>query len=246
MLGSIAAVLVVLGSGARADGPPAPLPAAKPHVDAGVAAYGAGDYELAVREFTAAYKIDPQPAVLYAWAQSLRLGNRCSDAIAVYRRYLATNPNDAQTAATQHGISLCERARGPEHAPPPEPEPPPPPEPARPEPGPAIDDPRLRRWYADPVGGALVIGGAVSIGVGVGLLVRSSQNRDAAGGVVFRDDFLELLETATLQRRLGVAGLGLGAALVTGGVIRYVTRRERQRDVAIAVAGRSLVVLGRF
>lgn len=105
-----------------------------------------------------------------------------------------------------------------------------------------------RRWYADPLGGALVIGGAVSLGAGVGLLVRSSQNRDAAREAVYREDFLERLDTATLQRRLGAAALGVGAALVTGGVVRYVTRRDRPGAgaVTVGVADRALVILGRF
>lgn len=240
-LGWIAAILVASGSAARADGPLDPLPSAKPHVEAGVAAYAAGDYELAIREFTAAYQIDPQPAVLYAWAQSLRLGDRCADAIVVYRRYLATGPNEAQIAAAQGGISRCEREPSPEPA-----AAAPSPEPARPEPGPAIDRARPRPWYADPLGGALVIGGAASIGAGVGLLVRSGQHRDAARGATHREDFVELLDTATLQRRLGAVGLGVGAALVTGGVLRYVTRRDPPRAVAIGLAGRALVVRGSF
>lgn len=245
LLGWIAAILVASGSEARADAPRDPLPAAKPLVDAGVAAYGAGDYERAVREFEAAYEIDPQPALLYAWAQSLRLGGRCSDAIAVYRRYLETNPNEAQTAAARNGISRCEQALPPEPEPPAAPSDPAPPAPA-PGPSPAIDGARQGRWYADPLGGALVIGGAASIGVGVGLLVRSSQNRAAAGDATFREDFVELLDTATLQRRIGTVGLGVGAALVTGGVLRYVLRRDRPRAVAIAISGRALVLRGAF
>jgi len=245
-LGWIAAVLVASGAAARADERPETRPAAKPFLNAGVAAYSAGDYEKAAREFEFAYKIDPQPAVLYAWAQSLRLGNRCSEAIALYRRYLATEPNEAQTAAAQSGISRCEEVRSPElvtEAESPLPEPPPP---DRIEPVPAPEGRQPRAWYADPVGGALVIGGAVSLGIGAGLLVRSSQNRDAAGEATRREDFIDLLDTATLQRRIGAVGLGLGAALVTGGVIRYVTRPDRSRTAAIAISGRSLVIHGRF
>ncbi len=250
-LGWIATILVAAGSVARADEPPASRPAAKPFIDAGVAAYEAGDYETAIRELEAAHRIDPQPAILYAWAQALRLAGRCAEAIAVYRRYLATDPNAAQTAAAQHGITLCERARPAEPAPaaaPPEAPVDTPPDPARagPAAGPATDPSQRRRWYADPLGGALVIGGAASLGAGVGLLVRSSQNRDAAREAVYREDFVELLDTATFQRRLGAVSLTLGAALVAGGVVRYVTRRDRPGGVAVAVAGRALVILGRF
>ncbi|HSJ99904.1 MAG TPA: tetratricopeptide repeat protein [Kofleriaceae bacterium] len=250
-LGWIATILVATGSVARADEPPDPRPAAKPFIDAGVAAYEAGDYETAIRELEAAHRIDPQPAILYAWAQALRLSGRCAEAIAVYQRYLATDPNAAQTTAAQHGISLCERTRPAEPAPdtaPPATPPATPPAAARsePAPDPAIAPSQRRRWYADPLGGALVIGGAASLGVGVGLLVRSSQNRDAARDAMYREDFVELLDTATLQRRLGAASLGVGAALVAAGAVRYVTRRDRPGAVAVGVAGRALVILGRF
>jgi tetratricopeptide (TPR) repeat protein len=250
----IAAILIVSGSEARAAPPREPLPAARPFVEAGVAAYKEGDYETAIRNFSAAYQRDPQPAILYAWAQALRQGRRCADAIAVYRRYLATDPNEAQIAAARHGISLCEKTQ-PLEPDQPAPAPEQPGAPASEELAPAgvtppvapIDAPP-RRWYRDPLGGALVIGGAVSLGVGAGFLVRSSQNRGAAGDAVFREEFVELLDTATLQRRLGVVGLGVGAALVTAGIVRYVTQRPRDRGraVSIAVAGRSLVVAGRF
>ncbi len=258
----IAALLILSGSDARADGAREPAPAARPFVDAGIAAYKAGDYETAVRELSAAYKIDPQPAMLYAWAQALRLGNRCAEAIPIYRRYLATDPSEAQIAAAQNGISLCEKVLPPE---PPPAEPPPAqpedkeapaqpaesaqpaePEPPPPEAAPVQEEPAPRSWYADRLGGALVIGGAVSLGVGVGFLVRSSQTRDAAGEAMFRDDFVDKLDRATLQRRIGVAGLGVGAALVAGGVFRYVVLRERARAVSIAITGRSLIVGGRF
>jgi tetratricopeptide (TPR) repeat protein len=247
----LAAALVAAGSVARADEPPESRPAAKPFVDAGVAAYDAGDYEAAAREFEAAYRIDPQPAMLYAWAQSLRRAGRCAEAIAVYRRNLATDPNEAQATAAPHRRSLCEQARPPEpppHPAPAETAPDTPPAPARSgsAAGPALDRSRRRRWYADPLGGALVIGGAASLGVGVGLLVRSGQNRGAARDATYREDFVELLDTATLQRRLGAASLGVGAALVAAGAVRYVTRRDRPGAVAVGVAGRALVILGRF
>lgn len=275
----IAALLVASAADARADDSPGTAPAAKPFLDAGAAAYRAGDYETAARELERAYRIDPKPAVLYALAQALRQGGRCPEAIAAYRRYLATGPNDAQTTAAKNGITLCERASattpGPATAPG-EPSPdasgdgdsdgdgdstgdaPPGSAEAGPSPtptlaqGPAsgapIDAPRSRRWYADPLGGALVAGGAASLAVGAVFFVRAGSSRDAAHEALFRDDFVELLDTATRQRRIGAVGLGLGAALVAGGVVRYVTlggRADPPRAALVVGAG-AIAVRGRF
>jgi tetratricopeptide (TPR) repeat protein len=272
----IAALLVASAAEARADDSPGTAPAARPFLDAGAAAYRAGDYETAARELERAYRIDPKPAVLYALAQALRQGGRCPEAITAYRRYLATGPNDAQATAAKNGITLCERAGASTPTPTPTPVEPPPDgsgdtgagagdgdkPPGSPEAGPSptatpapgsasgapIDAPRPRRWYADPLGGALVAGGAASLAVGAVFLVRSSGSRDAADEAVFRDDFVELLDTATRQRRIGIVGLGLGAALVAGGVVRYVTLRGRDDlpRAALVVGAGAIAVRGRF
>lgn len=273
----ITALLVASAAEARADDSPGTAPAARPFLDAGAAAYRTGDYETAARELERAYRIDPKPAVLYALAQALRQGGRCPEAIAAYRRYLATGPNDAQTTAAKNGITLCERASASAPTPAPTPVEPSPdgsgdgtgdgtgtgdtppgsaeagptPTPtlaAGPTSGTPIDAPRPRRWYADPLGGALIASGAASLAVGAVFFVRSRSSRDAAHEALFRDDFVELLDTATRQRRLGAVGLGLGAALVVGGVVRYVTlggRADPPRAALVVGAG-AIAVRGRF
>jgi tetratricopeptide (TPR) repeat protein len=225
----ITTVVAGLAAPASADGP-----AAKPHVDAGVKAYTAGDYETASREFEAAFALDPDPNVLYAWAQARRQGGRCAEAVALYQRYLGTGPTEAQIAAARTGISLCDRAR-------------PVPDVARVSPSPPPREPERSQWYQDRLGGALTIGGAVVAGVGVTFLFLSKRSESAALGAFARDEFGELLDEATMRRRIGVVGCGVGAALVIGGIVRYATRGERAAPpVAIRATATSVSVVGRF
>jgi hypothetical protein len=202
---------------------------ARAHVEAGKAAYAAADYDVASREFEAAYAASPEPVLLYSWAQARRLGGHCADAIALYQRFLATSPTEAQITAARTGISLCEQPST-AHAPPPEPPPPPSPLPSSPSPPPPRDPPPpapLARpsWYRDPVGGGL---------------------EEAAHRAARRDDFVELLDQATLRRRIGVVGVGASVALVIGGIVRYATHRPGARGVAVAATGSSIVIAGTF
>ena len=242
----VASVLVLASRAdlAHAEDPRIEDPAAQAHVDAGKAAYNAGDYEAASREFDAAYAIVPEPVLLYGWAQSRRLGGHCAEAVALYRRFLASDLSDAQIAAGKAGIALCEQASStlpPERSrqdTPPRKDPtnqPPPAE--RREPS---------RWYTDPVGGGLVIGGAISVGVGITFFVLSRNSEDAASTAEFRDEFADHLDQATTRRRIGLAGAGIGGALLIGGILRYATYGPSTPAVVVGATGSSLVISGRF
>lgn len=213
--------------------------AAQAHVDAGAKAYAAGHYATAIREFEAAYQIDPQPPLLYAWAQVLRYGERCAEAITIYQRYLETKLNEAQVAAARSGIADCQAVRPPGGMK----------EPEREHSNPQSDPPTPRdrpRWYSDFAGGALVIGGTVIVAAGTGFLFAAKRADDAAQKAEFRDDFIELSDQAMMRRRIGYVGLGVGGALVIGGIIRYVTRPDTPTDLAIAATRNTVMVLGRF
>lgn len=239
-------VLCSLASTASAD--PA---AAKVHVDAGAKAYATGNYDEAERELQRAYALDPDPALLYARAQALRLGGRCGDAIAIYRDYLATNPNEKQTEAARTGLATCEQlvANAPAT---PAPEPPfgePPP--VSPEVAPvaqpvqtppATDTPR---WYSDRIAGGLVIGGTAALATGAGFLIASSNSRDDARNAEFRADAIRHLDDATFERRVGVAAIGAGVVLVSAGVYRYLRQRDAPA-IAVSVTPREVAVMARF
>ncbi|HEU0034983.1 MAG TPA: tetratricopeptide repeat protein [Kofleriaceae bacterium] len=215
---------------ARAD-----VTSAKPHVERGVAAYQAADYETASREFEAAFGLDPDPRSLYAWAQAQRLGGHCARALELYRQYLTTHPTADNDAAARTGISLCEQQLRDQ----------PVVEPVVERPRPPVTEPPYPPWYRDRLGNALVISGVAAIAIGGTFLVLGNREQDAAASAPTRDEFLAHLDSAGVRGTVGVTAAGIGGALVIGGIVRYATR-GRPSPVTVGVAGSSVTVLGRF
>lgn len=207
-------------------------PAAKVRLDAGLARYSAGQYESAIVEFEAAFEIDPEPSLLFTWAQAERLAGHCDQAVPRYRRFIASKPSQAAIDLANNGISLCESQRTGGGGPPP---PPPPP-------------PRSERgglpWYKNPAGGA-VIGGVACLGVSVGFFLASNGNRDRADHATTSDVFDDYLDVATTQRRIGVTFLVVGAGLLGGGIGYHLYTRSSSRTV-VGTTGTSLYIAGAF
>lgn len=207
--------------------------AAQVRLDAGLKAYGAGNYEQAIREFQAAYKIDPDPQLLYALAQAERLAERCGEALVHYRQFLESKPNEMQVEAARAGIALCED----------KPEPPPPPPPEETPPPPEL---KVRPWYKDPANG-LIVTGVASFGLGIGYVAASTSSRLGANRASTRDDFVFLRDRARSQRRLGVTAITVGVGLVGGGVAIHVLRdRKRASTPIVTTDGSSIYVAGTF
>jgi hypothetical protein len=228
-------IVAVAAPGARAQPADSLAPAAQVHFDAAQVAYRAADYATAGRELEAAYRIDPKPALLYAWAQAERMGGDCPAALELYHRYVATGLNESQAAAAATGIKVCEPVQPAADALPPI------------EPGPAVASPGARPWYRNMLGNVLTVSGVVSAGVGVGFLVAANRSEARADDAELRDDFAGLLSEATGRRRIGYAAVGVGATLVVGGVLTYVLGRDHDHEVAaVGTDGATVFVRGAF
>lgn len=197
------AALAAAPRAARADEPLKPT--AKVRFDAGVQLTTAGRYDDAIREFRAAYSIDPSPVLFYSLAVAERLAGRCGAAVDYYQRFLRTNPNERRTEAARTGIDLCRQSTAPE----------------------------ARPWYRNPAAAAIA-GGVLGLTAGTGFLITASSTRDRASSAQFSDDFEAALDRATGQRRTGAVLLVLGAAL-TGGGIAYIARERRRGPPAVTV-----------
>jgi tetratricopeptide (TPR) repeat protein len=184
----------------------------------------------AAKAFEAAYALDPRREVLFALAQATRLSGDCPAAVPLYQRFLATRPPDHQVEATRLALARCEDRPAPAGTL------------ARPAPPPSVrttsTTPEPRRWYRDPVAGALAAAGVLSFGAGMGLLVsaraadrehrealvyeRAEERRSVAGnrqrwaaGVLLSAAVLGLAAGARgwwLQYSNGGAGVGVGAS----------------------------------
>jgi PEGA domain len=83
----VVAVLAAAATSARAD-EPAPLDDARRHFQQGVALYNDGDFNAALAEFEAAWRLHPSSGVLYNIGLTQKSLFRYTDAIATLERYL--------------------------------------------------------------------------------------------------------------------------------------------------------------
>jgi tetratricopeptide (TPR) repeat protein len=204
-------------------------PEAQVRLDAGLREYNAARYDRAIKEFEAAYTIDPDPDLLLAWAQAERLARRCSAAAPRYRRYLDSRPGVDGEQLAKSGLELCAEATKVT------------PEPA----GCTVTGETRLPWYKSPVGGAIVVGIA-GLAVGTGFLVAASGNRTLSETALTSDRFEALLDRATTQRRLGAVFLAFGAALIGGGVGYHLMTRGPAPTTVVSTDGRSIFVARTF
>lgn len=226
---SVRAVPVVLALVA----PPQPLtnPEAKAKLQEAQAAFKAEDFAAAAAAVEAAYIIEPNPILLYPWAQAERSRGNCAAAVELYQRFLDSEPPEAAATPARENMQRCqeqleaEAAAQPEEEtdvveevieeePEPEPEPPPV--------TPKDDEPKAKAWYADPVGGVLVGVGVVGVGVGAGLMGAGASKAGKAADVDSHSAYLDARDQATGLRNGGAIALSIGGALIVGGVVRYV------------------------
>jgi tetratricopeptide (TPR) repeat protein len=189
----------------------------------GLERFGARDYAAAVADLEAGYAIEPRREFLFAEGQAKRLAGDCKGAVALYQRFLATNPSPVQANATQIALGRCAQhlAAHPEVVvvqTPQQPLPPPPPPPP---------------WWRDPVGVGFTGAGVVGIGVGVGFIAASYAAQHDAQSTSNYDPYDQRWSTAESRWGVGVGTLALGTALTAIGVTRFVLlRREHAREAA--------------
>jgi tetratricopeptide (TPR) repeat protein len=253
---SVRAVPVVLALLA----PPQPLtnPDAKAKLQAAQAAFKANDFDAAAAAVEAAYIIEPNPILLYPWAQAERSRGNCAAAVELYRRFLDSDPPEAAATPARENMQRCQEQLEAEAAAQPEetdvveevieedPEPEPEPEPVTPK----DDAPKAKAWYADPVGGVLVGVGVVGVGVGAGLMGAGASRAGKAADVETHSEYLDARDKATGLRNGGAIALSIGGALIVGGVVRYVlvakkSGQSKQGKQGKAAAWRMTPALGR-
>lgn len=232
---ALLALLLVSGLAGSARGQRAMAPAARAELERGLAAYRERDWSAAIDAFRAGYAIDPHPDFLFPWAQATRLSGDCRAALPLYRRALDSARSDEDRRDIESLIARCEeevaRAR-----PAPGPAPPAPIHAAvhlHPPPAPAARS----AWYADRLGGALAIGGAVALATGVGFLVAARRADDAAAGAGTLDGFVTASDTADQRRAVGAIALGAGAGIAAVAVLRYArVAHLAAHEPAVAIA----------
>lgn len=205
----------------------------------GIAAYDAGEHDLAVEAFRRAYAIDPRPPIVYAWAQAERQSGNCEAAVGLYQLFLDTGPPELQRQAAETNLQSCQEALSadePQTGPaeptqaPPVASPPPVDESAPPRPG---DHASPRRPSATAI--TLLAGSGVATVVAAGLFgaaqVKVVDQRDAGNYENF-----DRLDDEIRSLRIG-AGVAAGVTvglLATGIAVLVVHRRRSEAMVRVA------------
>lgn len=237
MLLSVPVSVVSLVLALAAPGQLLSNPEAKAKLQEAQAAFKAEDYDAAAAAVEAAYIIEPNPMLLYPWAQAERSRGKCAAAVELYQRFLDSNPPEAAATPARENMERCKEQLAAE-APEPEPEEEPEPEvieeepEPEPEPVPVTKDeqPKAKRWYADPVGGVLVGVGVVGVGVGAGLMGVAGSKAKKVADEDMHSDYLDARDGATKLRNGGAIALSIGGALVIGGVVRYLLVAKKSKQ----------------
>jgi hypothetical protein len=188
----------------------------------GLERFAARDYAGAIADLEAGYAIEPRREFLFAEGQAKRLAGDCKGAVALYQRFLATNPPAVHANATQIALGRCAQhlAEHPEVVMVEQPRQPPPPPPPPP------------KWWHDSLGLGLTGAGVAAIAVGIGFVAASYSARHDADNVATYDPYDQRWSTAETRWQVGVGTLALGTALTAAGVTRFVLVRRHAREQA--------------
>jgi hypothetical protein len=180
--------------------------------------------------FEAAYALDAsQPAVLYAWAQSERLGGRCPHAVELYTKFRAAKISPAQDDAARDAIAQCAQA---------DPQPPVTPPPAAAPAAPATGFTLQLRTPDDEI----TLGGAVLATLSIVLYGHGGDavTEEAAA----RTASLMSYEANRAKRDHWLGGIGIAAGVAAVGVGIYL--RVSHHDVEASTDGHVVSVGARF
>ncbi|MGH1347243.1 MAG: tetratricopeptide repeat protein [Nannocystales bacterium] len=188
-------------------------------------------YEEARAVLDALYRTHPDPEVLYARAVVYKRLGDCAVAVELFELFMGGETTDAAAAIAQAHVEECAAELEPTEPSPPRERVEPPP-PVVPEPTVALPQPRAepqRRWFQDPWGGVLSGTGLVTAGVGVGLLVGARSIARRVDLEPTEGAFSREVDRGRSYERVGFTLTGVGAALLVGGVLRYVVVSRRHR-----------------
>jgi len=100
----ICAILCIALASAAARADDERVPEAQKRYEAGMASYHLEEYDKAIEEWEAGYRLKPAPQFLYNIAQAYRLSNRPEKALGFYQKYLKLAPKAANRREVERHI----------------------------------------------------------------------------------------------------------------------------------------------
>ena len=219
---------------------PADKKAAKEHYEAGKRAYNLGEFDTAIDEWTAGYKIGGDPIFLYNLGQAYRQKKDYKQAIIEYKAYLREDPNSKVRATVEQNIADMEKEIGKQPEPVTRPATLPATQPAtHPATLPATQPATQPVTPASGGGGTLKIAGIATGGVGVVALVggvvfglaakgyESDVNTAVKNHEVWTPDLQNKADKGSTDNTLAIVGYTVGAvAIIAGGTLFYLGMRQ--------------------
>jgi tetratricopeptide (TPR) repeat protein len=169
----LAALVLAQSGNARGDD----VATARARFQAGTTYYNAGQYDLAIHEYEASYRLSAAPGLLFNIAQAYRLKGDAARALDYYQRFVAARPDSPIASEARGYIDEMQRLLA-ESKPAPKPATatttPPLASPSTitltaPAPAPQRATPFYRKWWP-----WAIAGGVVVIGIGIGIGVANS------------------------------------------------------------------------
>ena len=108
---SSAVCLALLVSGLASAAPSSAETLARAAAAEAKKAFDLGDWAQAIEQYEAAYKLKPVPGLLFNLGQSHRRAGHLEQAAFYFRRYLESNPPEAQAKATEEVLTQVEAQR---------------------------------------------------------------------------------------------------------------------------------------
>jgi tetratricopeptide (TPR) repeat protein len=208
--------------------------------------FESGNYAAAAPELKAAYAIEPNSKLLYAWAQAERFAGNCKKAVPLYERYLETEPNDENRRSAEANILDC---AGEEEE----------------EPDPTAGDPpsddganddgedEIKPAFRDWLGATFLSLGVATGVVGGVLLAVGRQEVNASTRAPTEDEYFDTVAAGRNKHTAGIALLSVSGALILAAVVRYAVlgaknrkRRKAQTSVLVPERGFGLGLRVRF
>jgi tetratricopeptide (TPR) repeat protein len=156
--------------------------AARRHFEAGTRAFNVGEFDSAAKEYREAYKLKPDPNILYNVAQSYRLAKNAEQALFFYRSYMRNANDPSHRQEIEERIRVLEDQLKQEQAPPNDIVRTAPASDAKPQAKPATETradlvtsapprrkPVYKQWWLWTVTGVAVVGAGLGVGLGLGL-----------------------------------------------------------------------------
>lgn len=205
----------------------------------GVEEYKAKKYGDASITLLKSYELDPKPDTLFALAQAERLDGRCPDAREHYKKLLEQTSDMSTAKAVQSNLELCA-------APEPVEKPQPSDKPAEPVKPQIVTQTVVRRERTtDTLAVALFSSGALALGGSAALVLAARNSSADSDRAATLDESNRLYDRSKRERLLALGVAGVGAALVTGGIVHVLRGKPAQHtEVAVApLAGGAAIAL---